>query len=64
MYVIYVMPFWTLKQTAGLLIRADESTYTDGVDIGDMSSEGLSAHPVSDVPQFGGGVAGTGNERL
>jgi len=38
-------------------------SYTDGVDVRLVASEGLSAHSFSDVPQLGGGVARAGHKQ-
>lgn len=41
-------------------IQAD--TYTNGVDIRLMASEGLPTHSFSNIPQFGRGITGTRNK--
>ncbi len=46
------------------MLQVDRNAYADGIYIRDVSGEGLPAHPVSDVPQFGRSVAGAGHERL
>lgn len=39
-------------------------THSHSVDVGHVSGEGLPAHAVADVPQLGGGVAGSWDEGL
>lgn len=38
-------------------------TYTDGVNVRNVASEGLSAQAIPNIPEFGGGIAGTRYKR-
>lgn len=40
-----------------------QNTHTDGVDVRLVASEGLSAHALTDVPEFGRGIAGSWHEQ-
>lgn len=44
--------------------RRHVRTHSHSVDVGHVSGEGLPAHAVADVPQLGGGVAGSWDEGL
>lgn len=37
-------------------------TYTDGVDVGLVAGERLSAHALSNIPEFSGGITSTRDE--
>lgn len=51
-----------LKNQPIILISIFSETYADGINVRLVASERLSAHALSNIPEFSGGIASTRDE--